>query len=250
MENKLQIIQPEIFKKYENLNFGFSTIKGGISDPPYFLNLGLNTSDKNENIEQNRKLFFSYLNIPIDRINFQKQVHSDIVKYVESPGFSGECDAVWTDKKDIYLTISVADCVSVFLFEPVLNIIAGIHSGWKGTSLNIVGKTIDSIKTKYRNKILNFEVYIPPCISQKNFEVDKDVAELFNPEFVLFDEIKNKFLIDLKKNVISQIKSSGINILNLESSDLCTFENIDLLHSYRRDREKSGRMFGVIGIIS
>ncbi|MBK6536499.1 MAG: laccase domain-containing protein [Ignavibacteria bacterium] len=36
----------------------------------------------------------------------------------------------------------------------------------------------------------------------------------------------------------------------MEVSELCTFTEKDLLHSYRRDGVKSGRMFGVIGMRS
>lgn len=248
MENRIKILKSEIFNKYKNLIFGFSTSQGGISELPYGLNLGLNTGDKKENVEKNRKIFFSNLKIPYERINFQRQIHSDIVKYIDNPGFSGECDAVWTDKKDIYLTVSVADCASVFLYEPNLEIIAGIHSGWKGTSLNITKKTIRDIQSKYPNEKLKFEVFLPPCISQKNFEVDKDVADLFENEFKIYDANKNKYFIDLKSKVISQIKSCDVEILNLESENLCTFENKEFLHSYRRDRNNSGRMYGIIGI--
>ncbi|MBK8550376.1 MAG: laccase domain-containing protein [Ignavibacteria bacterium] len=45
-----------------------------------------------------------------------------------------------------------------------------------------------------------------------------------------------------------QLISAGVKKENIEVSGLCTFKEKDLLHSYRRDRDRSGRMFGVIGI--
>lgn len=245
----MEIIKPEIFSQFKNLLFGFSTMPGGVSPAPYNLNLGLTVGDEKENVEKNRKLFFDELKIPADRVNYQKQIHSDIVKKIDEPGFAGECDATFTCKKNIFLTVSVADCVSVFLYEPKHNIIAGIHSGWKGTSLNIVSKTIKEIKAYTKINELNFYAYIGPCISQEKFEVDKDVADLFPQEYVKYDKDKNKYFPDLRQIIISQLIECGIKKENIEVSELCTFSEPGLLHSYRRDRNKSGRMYGVIGMI-
>ncbi|HEX2786360.1 MAG TPA: peptidoglycan editing factor PgeF [Ignavibacteria bacterium] len=247
----MEIIKPKIFSQFKNLVFGFSTIKGGVSPSPYNLNLGLSVGDKKENVEKNRILFFDELNITADRVNYQKQIHSDIVKKIDKPGFAGECDATFTDKKNIFLTVSVADCVSVFLYEPNHNIIAGIHSGWKGTSLNIVGKAISEIKSSFNSQIhdFTFHCYIAPCISQGKFEVDKDVADLFPEEYVKYDKEKNKYFPDLKGIVLAQLIGGGVKKENIEASELCTFSEPGLLHSYRRDRDKSGRMYGVIGTI-
>lgn len=245
----MQIIKPAIFSKFKDLVFGFSTMPGGVSPAPYNLNLGLSVGDEKENVEKNRKLFFDELEIPFDRVNYQKQIHSDLVKKIDKPGFAGECDATFTTKKNLFLTVSVADCVSVFLYDPQHNIAAGIHSGWKGTSLNVISKTIEAIKSDTKINDPNFYAYIGPCISQEKFEVDKDVADLFPAQYVKYDSGKNKYFPDLKGIVIEQLIESGVNQENIEASELCTFSESRLLHSYRRDRNKSGRMYGVIGRI-
>ncbi|MFA5403809.1 MAG: laccase domain-containing protein [Ignavibacteria bacterium] len=41
----------------------------------------------------------------------------------------------------------------------------------------------------------------------------------------------------------------GVREENIEVSDFCTYKEKDLFHSYRRDKDKSGRMLGVIGLI-
>lgn len=247
----MEIIKPQIFSQFKNLIFGFSTVQGGVSPEPYSLNLGLSVGDEKENVIKNRKLFFDEIKISADKVNFQKQIHSDIVRKVDEPGFSGECDATFTNKKNIFLTVSVADCVSVFLYEPQHNIAAGIHSGWKGTSLNITAKTIEKIKSSFHSQIhdFTFYCYIGPCISQEKFEVDKEVADLFPHEYVKYDKEKNKYFPDLRKVVTSQLIECGVKNENIETSELCTFSQPQLLHSYRRDRNKSGRMYGVIGMI-
>ena len=88
----MNIIQPDIFKNYPEIKFGFSTAIGGISPPPFGMNLSLATNDTKENVLKNRELFFGELGIQLEKVNFQKQIHSDISKCVLSGGFSGECE--------------------------------------------------------------------------------------------------------------------------------------------------------------
>jgi len=87
-------------------------------------------------------------------------------------------------------------------------------------------------------------VYIGPSISQRNYEVGVEVAQLFDPKYSI--KKGNKFLLDVRKVNYDMLINFGIPQNQIEVSDLCTFEAKDLLHSYRRDGNKSGRCYGVI----
>lgn len=243
----MKIIQPDIFKNYPEIKFGFSTAIGGVSPPPFGMNLSLATNDTKENVLKNRELFFDELGIQLEKVNFQKQIHSDISKCVLSGGFSGECDATYTNTLNIFLTVSVADCLPVFLYDPVKKIIAAIHAGWRGSAEKIVTKTINKLVSDFSIDPSELVVYLGPCISQEYFEVGQEVGDLFR------DEVKfskgEKFHIDLKKENLLQLVESGALEKNIEISSNCTYKENETFHSYRRDRDRSGRMFGVIGII-
>ncbi|MCB0723625.1 MAG: peptidoglycan editing factor PgeF [Ignavibacteriae bacterium] len=238
---------PEIFQKFPEIKFGFSTIEGGVSSP-YGMNLSLATNDEKENVLKNREVFFGGLGIPLENVNFQRQVHSDISKDIICGGFAGECDATFTNKKDVFLTVSVADCLPVFLYDPVKRIISAIHAGWRGTANKITEKTIQQLITLYGIDPGNLVTYLGPCISQEYFEVGEEVGELFS-EDVKYKK-GDKYHIDLKKENTSQLIRLGVMKENIEISPHCTYGEKDTFHSYRRDREMSGRMFGVIGMIS
>ena len=238
---------PKIFQKFPEIKFGFSTIEGGVSSP-YGMNLSLATNDEKENVLKNREIFFCGLGIPLENVNFQKQVHSDISKDIICGGFAGECDATFTNKKDVFLTVSVADCLPVFLYDPKKRIISAIHAGWRGTADKITEKTIQQLITLYEVDPGNLVAYLGPCISQEFFEVGEEVGELF-PEEVKYKK-GLKYHIDLKKENSSQLLRVGVLEENIEISPHCTYGEKDTFHSYRRDREMSGRMFGVIGMIS
>ena len=242
----MKIIRSNLFSNYPELTFGFSTKPGGVSPEPYCLNLGLNTGDEHENVLRNRKIFFDALGISENNVSMQKQVHSTVVKYSPSPQHLGECDALFTDKQKNFLAVSVADCVPVFLYDPFKKIVAGIHSGWKGSAGKILTHTIIELQERFDVDPSQLISYIGMCISAKNYEVGKEVADMFENEFVI--TAGDKFYLDLKKQNYSQLVQCGLHSNNIEVSEHCTYDEADLFHSYRRDREKSGRMFGVIGI--
>jgi len=242
----LKIIRSNLFSNYPELTFGFSTKTGGVSPEPYCLNLGLNTGDEHENVLRNRKLFFDAIDISENDVSLQKQVHSTVVKYSPSPQHLGECDAMFTDKHNNFLAVSVADCVPVFLYDPLKKIVAGIHSGWKGSAGKILTLTINELHERFDVEPSHLIAYIGPCISAKNYEVGEEVADMFEDDFVILTG--EKFYLDLKKQNYSQLIQCGLHSDNIEVCDHCTYDEADLFHSYRRDREKSGRMFGVIGV--
>ena len=58
------------------------------------------------------------------------------------------------------------------------NIIAAIHAGWKGAYKNIVHKVVVLFKKK-GSSINNLYAVIGPCITKKNYEIQKDFKDKF-----------------------------------------------------------------------
>jgi hypothetical protein len=54
--------------------------------------------------------------------------------------------------------------------------------------------------------------------------------------------------MDLKKSNLYQLLNLGVRKENIEVSEHCTFKEENLFHSHRRDGERIGRMFGIIGM--
>jgi purine-nucleoside/S-methyl-5'-thioadenosine phosphorylase / adenosine deaminase len=225
----VRIIRSNLFEKFPGLVFGFSTKEGAGLNPEY-----------------NLKMFFNEMGIKEEQVTFQKQIHSDVINYSRKPQYFDGCDALYTDKKNNFLAVRVADCIPVFLYEPERKIIAGIHSGWKGTHGKILTKTIEELVKRFDIDISKLNAYIGPGISQDNYEVGKEVGELFDDDVKYFN--KGKWFLDLKKDNHNQLIQAGAKKENIEVSGLCTFNEKDLLHSYRRDGLKAGRMLGVIGM--
>jgi polyphenol oxidase len=243
------IIRPEIFDSFRNLRAAQSTRIGGVSKAPYeSMNLGSNTADDKDDIEQNKRLFTKQLGFEPSEIVRSKQVHGNEILIADEPGYYEGYDAIVTDKKNLLLAISTADCTPILIYDEGTNAIAAIHAGWKGTKDNLVALTLFKMQEIFGSKAENLFAYIGPCIAECSFEVDADVAQYFDDPFSRFDSKKGKYFIDLKGHNKNQLLHFGIIDKNIEVSEYDTFERTDLFYSHRKEKGVTGRMWSVIGL--
>lgn len=240
------IIKPFIFHQFTEIVFGFSTKFGHNAKPPFFFNLSYNVGDKIETVNTNRKIFFKELGLNNKMVSYQKQIHDDFIREVNSSGNCGESDALITAKKNLALAISSADCPAIFIYDPKEKVIAAVHSGWRGTEKQILRKTIIRLKNDFHSDVTNLICYIGPSISQQNYEVSEEVAQKFEKEFVIKKE--TKFFLDLAGANYKMLIDERVKKVNIQVSTLCSYEYENLLHSYRRDGNKSGRALGIIAM--
>jgi hypothetical protein len=240
------ILQPHIFSEFPEIIFGFSTKFGENEKPPYYFNLSLSVDDDRNKVSENREKFFTSLGLSSNKIAIQKQVHRDTIIIVNKPGSIGESDAMISDKTGLGLCISTADCTPVFIFDRRKKIIAAIHSGWRGTEKRITEKTIGKLRTEFNSIPEDLFAYLAPSISQVNYEVGSEVAELFDSKYLI--QSGNKFLLDVSSANYDMLINEGIPPYQIQKSSLCSFEYSEVFHSYRRDGKISGRALGLIAM--
>ena len=169
-----------------------------------------------------------------------EQVHSTVVEFARFPGMYPAADGLVTTNSNILLTLKVADCVPVYLYEPRKNMIGLVHSGWRGT----VGKIVpNAIQLMQKNGAETGEIrcFLGPAIGICCYEVGVEVAHKFDDEAKMKLEDR-KWKVGLHDQISLQLASSGILEENIQTSDMCTYESRDC-HSYRRDGDNVGRMF-------
>lgn len=198
-------------------------------------------------ISGDRKLFLEELKIPLDRLAYTKQVHENKVLVANEPGYHEGYDAIVTDRPDVFVCVSVADCTPVLIHDPVHHAVAAIHAGWRGTAAQIVKETIKTMEQKYGTQGKDCLAWIGACISERNFEVGEEVAQHFSPEEKRYDVIRQKFFVDLKQANKSQLLQCGLKAENIEISSYCTVADNDKFYSYRKEKGATGRMFALIG---
>ena len=242
----MYILKPYIFQSFPEIIFGFSTKVSSQPRSPFYFNLSYSVGDDKSVVDKNRNNFFEALGLTIENVGYQRQIHSDIVNVIGCGGDNGASDALITGKKNLGLAVSVADCTPIFLYDFKNKVIAAVHSGWRGTERKILDKTFSKLQNDYNSKPENVVAYIGPSISQANYEVGKEVAGKFDDSYL--KPIGDKYLLDVSGISYQMLLDFGIPKNQIQKSELCTYEFKDLLHSYRRDGNLSGRSLGVIAI--
>lgn len=242
--------------------------------------LGTNISYRTSNVKKEKlpkdeyeKVIESYKNlcnsIDCNYVNLVKtnQEHTDCVKIVNEkenlsdPDVNLEkynaTDGLITNKKDLILSTTNADCILLLFFDPVKKVIANTHSGWKGTLQRISVKTVEKMIKKYGCNPSDIICCICPSIRKCHFEVEKQVKDMFEKEFKdlgnLNDIIEEK-VKDRKWNIdtvlINQIllEKEGLKKENIIDSKLCSVCNSDTIHSYRVEKEGYGLNTALIGL--
>ena len=240
------ILKAQIFDKYPEIIFGFSTKFGGGRGEPFFFNMSHSVGDVRDIVDENRRLFYEALGIDLQNIVIQKQVHGDDISIVSKGGNCGESDAIITDKKNTGLAISTADCTAIFLYDKKNKVIAGIHSGWRSTEKKILLKTLNKLQNDFNTSPDNLIAYIAPSITQRNYEVGQETARFFDRKYI--KPKGEKFLLNVSGINYDILINFGLSTSNIQYSSFCSFEQRQMFHSYRRDGLHSGRAFGIIAM--
>jgi hypothetical protein len=234
--------------QHKDIRHGIFTRLGGFSQPPY---QGLNVSDSNgdnpKHVHQNRDLIFQQMG-QTDMI-FTRQRHGVTVFVTTEDRESltpqlPEADALVTQLPEKNLTIQVADCQAILIYDPVKRVIANIHSGWRGSIGNIVGKTVQTmiqvLECSPRDMVAGIGPSLGPCCSEfVNYqrEIPKAMWGYRLP--------KDHF--DFWAMTEDQLRDEGIPRPQILQSGLCTRCRTDLFFSYRGEK-RTGRFAAVIGM--
>jgi YfiH family protein len=172
-----------------------------------------------------------------------KQIHSNIV--VVSDGTAAKLpqgDALITATPGERVGIRTADCVPILMADPVNRVVAAVHAGWRGTVEEIARQTVDAMRQTFDTKAADVRAAVGPCIAQCCFEVGPEVAERFGL-------MAERTRIDLVGANRRQLLSAGLLEGNVDISGLCTACDAERFHSFRRDKDASGRMVAAIGTL-
>ena len=252
------------YEEYSFLGHGFSTRLGGVSEGIYAsMNLTFHLEDDPDNVSENFRRMGKAIGIAPEHMVYTKQTHTTNVMCVDQSHWGmgvtkdrtyDNIDGLITNKPDVCLVTSYADCVPLFFVDPVRRCIAASHSGWRGTVGNIAANTIQKMQKEYGCQPSDIVTMIGPSICVNCYEVSEDVAEQFRQRYKK-DEIANiilpgkqpdKYQLNLQMANYYNMIESGISPQNINISDICTCCNSDLLFSHRASHGKRGILCGFI----
>ncbi len=243
------------------LKHGFSTRLGGFSSRPYdSLNLGVRTKDDEAAVIANTRKLCEAAGVSFEALVITDQVHADNIRIVSAEdkgkGFIrerdySEIDALITNEAGVPLISYYADCVPLYIVDPVKRVVALAHAGWKGTVLKIGKKTVKKMIEAFGSEAKDIIVVIGPSIGHCCYEVDETVISKFNTNFTdtssfVFPKDNGRFMLDLWTANSLALKEIGIKERNIVVSRLCTGCLTDMFFSHRMEGPNTGRMASII----
>jgi polyphenol oxidase len=158
-------------------------------------------------------------------------------------------DAIVTRAAGVACGVRTADCVPVLVADRTSGAVAAIHSGWQGTEKDVVGAAVAALTTEAGGEP-DLVAAIGPHIRTCCFEVGEDVAGRLAACSTARDVV-DKTLgarphVDLAKVVQAQLIRAGVPENAIDDVPGCTMHDADRFFSFRRKRDKSGRMLAAI----
>ena len=148
-------------------------------------------------------------------------VASAVLSGVDGREFPG-CDGIITNQRGVALGIYVADCCAIYIVDPKTPALGLVHSGRKGTEVDVVTNAIEKMIDRFGSDPANLIVQLSPCIRPPHYEVD------------------------FAGEIIRQCRALGVK--EIHDPGTCTACDLKRYYSYRAEKGKTGRMLAVLGL--
>ena len=164
------------------------------------------------------------------------------------------CDALITDVPGLALVVTAADCVPVFLYDPVRRVVGAVHAGWRGTVAGIGAKVVQAMAETYGCNPADILGAVGPSIGPCCYEVDDAVAGPVRAYYGARAEgllqpgrAPGKYQLDLWEANRQDLLGAGVRQVSV--SGACTSCGVDRLFSHRAEAGTAGRGAAVIALV-
>lgn len=182
-----------------------------------------------------------------EKIATPKQIHSGLVlEAVSSCGDRfAEGDALVSGEPEVMVGVRTADCVPILLADERTRAVAAVHAGWRGTAQNIAASAVNEMRKRYGSRVEDLHAAVGPSIGPCCYEVGTDVAHQFGTWCPDLNGAARPVRVDLP--AINEKQLRDIGIPDVWVSGECTFCRPERYYSFRREKERAGRMLSFIG---
>lgn len=241
------------------VSHGFSTRLGGVSTGDCSsMNLSYARGDAKKAVDENYRRIADAMGFAVDSIVCSDQTHTTNVICVDEkdkgngitkPRPYTDVDGLVTNVPGVTLATFYADCVPLYLVDPVQKVIGLSHSGWKGTVGNIGARTVAVMCQNYGSKPEDILTVIGPSICKDCYEVSQDVAEQFQKAYsedlwnsIMYDKGNGKFQLNLWEACRLNFLGAGILPEHIVMPEICTCCNPEYLFSHRASKGRRGNL--------
>lgn len=197
--------------------------------------------------DEDRHKILCLLNIDNKKVYSGFQTHSSNVIIIDesTPEFLENTDGFITQREDVVIFTKYADCLPIYFYDKNNKTFGCVHSGWSGSFKRIGLRAIELMVENFQCRKEDIIVAFGIGISIENYEVSEefylDFKRDFNNQILenVFLKKEKKYFFDNQQFNYNLMLSVGIRKENIIKNDLCTYSGD--FHSYRRDKENSGR---------
>lgn len=187
----------------------------------------------------------------IDLVVLGNQVHgADVAVCADSPTDHGSACPPWlyldgidghvTARPGVLLTVTVADCVPVYLVAPARGV-ALLHAGWRGTAAGILRRGVDRLTALTGVPVSEIVMHCGVAICGPCYEVGSEVVSGCG----LPVEGSGPWHVDLRNVLLDQAERLGIREATVSS--WCTAHQREHFYSHRASGGTDGRMVAYLG---
>ena len=247
------------------VHHGFSTRLGGVSEGIYeSMNLSFSRGDREEAVWENYRRIAGAVGFDLESVVTSDQTHTANVRVVTEedkgrglirPREYQDVDGMVTNVPGITLVTFYADCVPLYLVDPVQRAIGLVHSGWKGTVGKIGLEAVRVMEREYGTDPINLTAAIGPSICQDCYEVSEDVIEEFQEAFpeeqwenLFYRKPDGKYQLNLWEANRLIFLEAGLGPEKIALPGLCTCCNPRLLFSHRASKGRRGNLAAFLAL--
>ena len=251
------MIKSKKLTKIKNLKHGFFNSIGGKSKNIYkSLNCGPGSKDLSSKVKKNLQIVKKKINKSAKDVFLLHQVHSNKFIYIDDKyklKIKPKADAIITNQKNLPIAVLTADCAPILICDNKKNMIAAIHTGWKGAYKGII-KNVIKFMIKKGCKLENITAVVGPCIAVENYEIKRDFIKKFLKKDIknkiFFKKIRNKNYFNLNKYIYSQLKNLKVKNIDVINKDTFNAKNnfFSARRSISRNENDYGRNISIIMI--
>jgi YfiH family protein len=219
--------------------------------------------------------------VGVDRVVTLTQVHGAAVSVVRKadttstgrdmspPASPPEADVLVSDSPDVAIAVRAADCVPLLMADRLTGAVAAVHAGWRGTAARAAVAGLNALEREFGSRPADVVVAIGPSIGPCCYEVGSDLVDAFAaagherylidrwfstpPAFAdgfggtsRFSRERPRLRLDVAGANRDQLILAGVPAEHIHQAGLCTAMHLDVLTSFRAEKENAGRIAGVI----
>ena len=191
--------------------------------------------------------------------------HVVVVRRGSAPPARQDGDALVSDDPGVAIAVRAADCAPILLADATAGVVAAVHAGWRGTAAGVLSAAVEAMGREFGTRPGDLVAAIGPAIGACCYEVGSDLVDAFaaagharhlidrwfltgirDPGSGIRDRRSQRLFLDVAGANRDQLRLAGVPDAQIHACGLCTAMHLEVLTSYRAEKEGAGRLAGVI----